>query len=168
MIGHYAYALLDCAPDEGREAELHHHATHSALMHRSLFAGQPEEDLLRASPYLLELPLGAIGQPIHHWLRQLGREPAGTTALFSDAPFEEVFHHLRAQLDIALPDGSLALMRYYDPRAWLRYRDILTMQQHRHLLGPISTWQITVCGQTWALTGSELAQQEADDADTQR
>ncbi|MBA0286433.1 DUF4123 domain-containing protein [Stenotrophomonas maltophilia] len=165
MIGHYAYALLDCAPDEDREAALHHHATHSALMHRSLFAGHPEGNLLHASPYLLELPRGAIEQPMHHWLRQLGHQPAGTTCLFSDVPFEEVFLHLHAQLDIALPDGSLALMRYYDPRAWLRYRDVLTMQQLRQLFGPINLWQITVGGQTWGLTRSELEQQEVDDAD---
>lgn len=159
VSGQYAYALLDCAPDEGREAQLHHHAAQNALMHRSLFTGQPEEDLPFASPYLLELPIGAIERPIHHWLRQLGRQRAGSTCLFSDASFEELFHHLNAQLDIALPDGSLALMRYYDPRAWLRYRDVLTMQQQRQLFGPIKSWQITVGGQTWTLARSELEQQ---------
>lgn len=67
-----------------------------------------------------------------------------------------MFDHLEAQLDIALPDGTLALMRFFDPRAWLRYAGVLTVDQQLQLLGPALEWQITLQGQEWTLARADL------------
>ncbi|HBS61725.1 MAG TPA: hypothetical protein DEB32_03135 [Stenotrophomonas sp.] len=100
---------------------------------------------------------------------QPGKSAAGVTTLTASVPFGVLFQHLQAQLDIALPDGSLALMRFYDPRAWLRYCDVLTTLQRLTLLGPVQEWQVTVQGQFWRVSRADLERtQEAVDAAAER
>ncbi|WP_313218600.1 DUF4123 domain-containing protein [Stenotrophomonas sp.] len=122
-----------------------------------------------AAPWLIVLPAGSIQRPVHHWMNSLGQSAAGVTTLTGSVPFGVLFQHLQAQLDIALPDGSLALMRFYDPRAWLRYCDVLTTLQRLTLLGPVQEWQVTVQGQFWRVSRADLERtQEAVDAAAER
>ncbi|MBN6152794.1 DUF4123 domain-containing protein [Xanthomonas sp. AmX2] len=160
----YQFALIDCAADPDRMATLQYHAASDGLQHRSLFDRQPEAKHAAAAPWLLALPHGAVRPTLDPWLMQLGRSNAGLTRLASEAPFEALFDHLEAQLDIALPDGSLALMRFFDPRAWLRYAGVLTVDQQLQVLGPVLEWQITLQGQTWTLVRTDL-QRLKEDAD---
>jgi hypothetical protein len=163
------FALVDGAAAPARSGELRYHAAWADLQCRSLFSGQPEDEHADAAPWLIALPTGAIQRPIHHWMASLGQSTAGVTTLASSVPFEALFQHLQARLDIALPDGSLALMRFYDPRAWLRYCDVLTTPQQLALLGPVLEWQVTVQGQTWSVSRADLErQQEAADAAAER
>jgi len=97
---------------------------------------------------------------VDHWLASLESSAAGTTLLASQASFEPLFVHLQQHLDIAMPDGSLALMRFYDPRAWLRYCGVLTLLQQLELLGPVLEWQVSVQGQSWRLQRADLVQQQ--------
>ncbi|SFR96185.1 protein of unknown function [Stenotrophomonas maltophilia] len=168
MTAWTAFALVDCAAAPEREGELRHYTQQDTLPHRSLFTGQPESDLAQASPWLIELPWGAIQRPVHHWLTYLGRQSSGITILASATAFDPLFQHLQTKLDISLPDGSLALMRYYDPRAFLRYCDVLTPRQQLDLLGPILEWQVTLNSQDWTLVRADLERPGACDADTQR
>lgn len=163
------FALVDCAAQPQRSGELQYHCTSAGYQHRSLFAGEPEAAHASAAPWLIELPTGAVQQPIHHWMTRQGQHPAGVTTLASSVPFELLFQHLQRQLDVVLPNGSLALMRFYDPRAWLRYCDVLTPRQQYDLLGPVLEWQVTVQGQSWHLVRDDLERQlEAGHAATER
>ncbi len=149
------FALVDCAADPQLHPTLLHHAQSENAQHRSLFARQPEAAHAAAAPWLLEMPTGhALGQ----WLANLqhrGHVPC-VTWLASEVLFDPLFDHLEAQLDLALPDGALSLMRYYDPRAWLRYQAVLTPKQTLALMGPILEWQVSVRGQVWTVARADL------------
>ncbi|QBG91296.1 DUF4123 domain-containing protein [Xanthomonas oryzae] len=161
----YQFAVIDCAVDPTYLSTLQHHAAASDLEIRSLFVHQPEAEHVEASPWLVELPIGAVHPGLDTWLAQLGRTAAGATRLASEVSFDELFTHLEQQLDIELPDGSLALMRFYDARAWLRYMEVLTLTQQLELLGPILEWQVMALGQHWTLSRDEARKlQEAADA----
>ncbi|AJQ87061.1 hypothetical protein BE73_08080 [Xanthomonas oryzae pv. oryzicola] len=163
----HQFAVIDCAADPTHLSTLHYHATTADLQTRSLFVHQPEAEHMAAAPWLVELPLGAVHPGLDAWLAQLGRTAAGTTRLASEVPFDALFAHLEEQLDIEIPDGSLALMRFYDARAWLRYMEVLTLTQQLELLGPILEWQVTTLGQPWTLFREELRKlQEAANAAT--
>ena len=156
----YRFALVDCAAAAERAGTLHHHVSTAGLQHRCLFEGQPEAAHAHAAPWLIELPVSGIQQPVDHWLASLEQKVAGLTLLASRVPFEPLFVHLQQQLDIALPDGSLALMRFYDPRAWLRYCQVLSVPQQLELLGPVLEWQVTLQGQSHTLLSADLQQQQ--------
>ncbi|UII65677.1 DUF4123 domain-containing protein [Xanthomonas translucens] len=164
MTTWYQFALIDCAGGPDRMATLHYHAAKDGLQHRSLFDRQPEAEHAAAAPWLLALPHGAVRPTLDPWLAQLGQSNTGLTRLASEVPFDALFDHLEAQLDIALPDGTLALMRFFDPRAWLRYAGVLTVDQQLQLLGPALEWQITLQGQEWTLARADL-QRLKEDAD---
>ena len=160
MSDWYKFALVDCAGAPERAGTLQHHAGTAGLQCRCLFDGQPEAAHAQAAPWLMELPLGGVQQPVDHWLAGLEQTEAGLTLLASRVPFEPLFVHLQQQLDIALPDGSLALMRFYDPRAWLRYCQVLSLPQQIELLGPVLEWQVTLRGQSHTLLGADLLRQQ--------
>ncbi|WP_257101331.1 DUF4123 domain-containing protein [Xanthomonas oryzae] len=161
----HQFAVIDCAVDPTYLSTLQHHAAASDLEIRSLFEHQPEAEHVAASPWLIELPIGAVHPGLDTWLAQLGRTAAGATRLASEVPFDELFTHLEQQLDVELPDGSLALMRFYDARAWLRYMEVLTLAQQLELLGPILEWQVMALGQHWTLSRDEARKlQETADA----
>ncbi|KAB7765650.1 DUF4123 domain-containing protein [Xanthomonas maliensis] len=158
----HAYALVDCAGDPARLPVLQHHAATAGMQAASLFAQQPEAEHAAAGPWLLALPVGAIQPALDAWLAQLGRTPSGVMRLIAEVPFAQLLAHLDGALDIALPDGSLALMRYYDARAFARYVEVLTRPQQLELLGPILEWQVVAYDGQWALQRSALAQEAAD------
>lgn len=167
MSAWYKFALIDCAAATERADTLQYHADTAQLQRRCLFDGQPEAEHTHAAPWLMELPASGIQQPVDHWLASLEQTGAGLTLLASRVSFKPLFAHLQQQLDIALPDGSLALMRFYDPCAWLRYCQVLSLSQQRELLGPILEWQVTLRGQSHTLFMADLLQQqEAFDAAT--
>ncbi len=149
------FALVDCAADPQLHPTLLHHARSESFQHRSLFARQPEASHAASGPWLLEIP---ATQALNHWLTHLqhrGQVPC-VTWLASEAPFDPLFDHLETQLDLALPDDALSLMRYYDPRAWLRYQAVLTPKQTLTLMGPILEWQVSVRGQVWTVARADL------------
>ncbi len=56
----YQFAVIDCAVDPTYLSTLQHHAAASDLEIRSLFEHQPEAEHVAASPWLIELPIGAV------------------------------------------------------------------------------------------------------------
>ncbi len=60
--------------------------------------------------------------------------------LKSVAPVGRVATHLTRQLVVRAPDGSDALLRWYDPRVFRHLRWLLTAAQLRTLSGPVAGW----------------------------
>jgi hypothetical protein len=140
------YALVDCAASPGRIGDLRHHVASAGVVARCLFAGRPEAIHADAAPWLVALPRGALQQPVERWRVTLGGTAAGVTRVWAAGGFDALFNHLQACLELRLPDGQRALMRFYCPRAWRRYGDVLTPAQQRDLLGPVRVWETTLQG----------------------
>ncbi|NWC10766.1 DUF4123 domain-containing protein [Pseudomonas agarici] len=111
-----------------------------ALPHRSLFDGQPEATLAHAGPWLVQLSDHGPGN-IEAWLSALERNEGAVTWLTSEATFTVLFQHLQTHLDITLPDGSLALLRFWDGRTFHRLEWVLTLEQLLELMGPVTSWR---------------------------
>ena len=151
------FVIVDCAVDPELHPTLLHHAQQDGLRHRSLFDGQPEAQHAAAAPWLLELPLNHPAPHLHNWLVHLNQSRRACLSwLAADTSFDRLFGHLQAHLDVVLPHKSLALMRYFDPRAWLRYQSILSVDQKLALMGPILEWQVTLDSQPWTATRADL------------
>lgn len=110
---------------------------------RSLFQATPEEGFAHIAPHLIrwsDLSAAERNQVI-----DLDQEVAAFAWLWM--PPEEsasLYRHLKSQLDMRLPDGDLALLRYYDPRVWLKLMNLLDDEQKKELIGPVLYWSVNV------------------------
>ncbi len=125
------------------------------LPHRSLLARQPEAAHASVGPWLLQLPAQSHTQ-VDGWLRALELDKPVVAWLRSEAGFEAVFQHLEACLDLHRPNGTLALLRYWDGRVFLRLQRAFTLQQRRQLMGPLRQWCFQMLGQHYALERDAL------------
>ncbi|RBI46255.1 DUF4123 domain-containing protein, partial [Xanthomonas oryzae pv. oryzae] len=133
------------------------------LPHRSLFARQPEAEHADLGPWLVQLP--EFGQaPIEGWLRALELGHPAVAWLASAGDFDAVFDHLETCLDLRRPNGTLALLRYWDGRVFVRLQRILTANQRLQLLGPIARWRTRVLGEDVVVSLSATDGQEHSDA----
>lgn len=146
------YAIVDAAARPDTPQALRYFIEgHPA---RSLFENQPEHALGDAAPWLVQVD----GNPgMAGWLPALDLEAGAVTWLESPADFGRLYQHLQRQLDLRMPDGSLALLRYWDGRVFRRLLRVLDAEQKRELLGPIEQWQVTVDDRLYALRKDSLA-----------
>lgn len=159
--------LLDCAADSQLHPMLQHHAERAQVRARSLFEHQRETEHAAVGSWLLEVPLQAHPE-IMRWLAHVERSAPCLSWLASQAPFDTLYRHLAAQLDAPLSDGSLAMMRFWDPRVWYRFQRILSPDQLLSLFGPVLEWQVTLNGHPFHVRRDDLArhhqEQDADAA----
>ncbi|WP_050865405.1 DUF4123 domain-containing protein, partial [Burkholderia pseudomallei] len=80
----------------------------------ALFDRTPDASLAEHGPWLIDYAL-APG-PIRRVLAELAAGPVGMSWLISAYPFERLAAELREHLDVRLPDGRTALLRFYDAR----------------------------------------------------
>ncbi len=83
-----------------------------------LFAGTLDPVLAAASPWLV--PLGDAPRLFAAW-RGPGQGRNWGILCRSTLPFAEVRRHFRKFLQAKLPDGTVALFRFYDPRVFNTY-----------------------------------------------
>lgn len=164
------FALLDCGADPQLHPTLFHHRMETGLRCRGLFERQPEAPNEIIGPFLIEVPMHSHRPEVARWLEHAERNAPCVSWLASEALFDPLFEHLEAQIDVALPGNQLAMLRFWDPRAFYRYQRMLTAAQLLELLGPILEWQIRLNGQTIHVRRNDLEylkqEQEANaDAD---
>ncbi|MDH4571512.1 DUF4123 domain-containing protein [Salinicola acroporae] len=110
---------------------------------RSLFQNTPEQGFSAIAPHLV--PLNGLRDAELATLIEQDREMAAFSWLWVDEGAKnDLFPHLQKQLDMRLPDGGLALLRYYDPRVFTRLMQLLDEDQRQTLFGPIRYWSIRV------------------------
>ncbi len=125
--GKPAFAVIDAAKVFGLPQILEA----SGLRHECLYTGQAREEMGAAAPWLAELKEG------HDLTRQIFAEGAsgrsvshmnGATMLLvardgeAEMDFAAVHAHLRRFTKVRAEDGSVMLLRFYDP---LTFRDLL-------------------------------------------
>lgn len=107
------YGIIDAAQDErlyGLIAGTPHHDC--------LFAGKLDDETRRASPYLVKLDTAP--KLLSMWQTE-GRGRNWGIQCFSEFILDDVRRHFRHFLQARLPDGSIALFRFYDPRIFSAY-----------------------------------------------
>lgn len=83
-----------------------------------LFAGDVPPVLAAASPHLVKL---APGEPLFEVWKAEGQGKSWGVMLRSDRPLEVLRKHFRQFLQAKMPDGTVVLFRYYDPRVFNAY-----------------------------------------------
>jgi len=79
-----------------------------------LFDGTPDASLADAGPWLIDYEFAPAA--VRHTLGVMAAGPSGVSWLISAYVTGALADHLRANLDVRLPDGRLALLRFYDAR----------------------------------------------------
>lgn len=115
------FALVDTAQDP----ELHGLVKQSK--HQGcLFTGEVPHTLAAASPHLV---LADRRDPLMKAWQERGR--AGNWGIFCESPmkFDELRRHFKKFLNAQLPDGTIALFRFYDPRVFTTYISACTTDE---------------------------------------
>jgi hypothetical protein len=113
MAADTLYALVDAARDD----RLYPLVMQSSEQ-QCLFAGKIEPPLDSVAPYLVNLK--AHESLFHAW-RDIGRGKSWGVLCRSDLPFKDLRRHFRHFLQARLPDGTVILFRFFDPRVFGTY-----------------------------------------------
>jgi hypothetical protein len=110
----------------------------------ALFAGTDDAALAAAGPWLVD----AAQQPAlcDRLLAQEAGAPL-VSWLITSVPFDGLVQLLRLKLDVRLPDGSIGLLRFYDPRVLHSLATTLTGPQREDFFGHIHEWHFMHGGQ---------------------
>lgn len=93
-----------------------------------LFSGNVPPVLAAASPWLVRL---RPGEPLLETWKSEGRGRNWGIMCRSQASLEQMRKHFRKFLQAMLPDGTVALFRFYDPRVFNTYIRTCTPDERR-------------------------------------
>ncbi|SOZ14647.1 conserved hypothetical protein [Cupriavidus taiwanensis] len=128
------YALVDGAIYQLRRGQ----QLNSAPGMVSLFAGTSDEPLAHAGPWLID-----TAQTKEMFVRDLARleqEAPVITWILSEADLSGLYQLLQLRLDTRLPDGRLALLRFWDPRVLPGLITLMTTEQRDTFFAHIHEW----------------------------
>lgn len=111
----------------------------------ALFDGTPDEALANSGPWLLD----CTGDRDSHMasLQRLGDSAVGCLWIVSGYAMDDLAVALRARLNVRMPDGSTALLRYYDARITDDIAALLTPAQRTAFFEPAQDWLVQRNGQ---------------------
>jgi hypothetical protein len=115
------YGIIDTARDEKL-----YPLVKSCPAHICLFAGDLEEPVEQAAPYLVRLTKDT---PLKDIWRNEGWGQAWGILVRSDLELMALRKHLRKFLLAQLPDGNTVFFRFYDPRVWRTYWPTCTEEE---------------------------------------
>jgi hypothetical protein len=107
------YAIVDTAQDE-----LLYDYVQTCAEFQCLISGDVPLELATALPYLLAL---GEGEPLTEAWRREGMGKNWGIAFESWASIDDLRLHFKKFLSARLPDGTVALFRFYDPRVFCAY-----------------------------------------------
>ncbi|WP_197386887.1 DUF4123 domain-containing protein [Ralstonia pseudosolanacearum] len=106
----------------------------------SLFHGTSDSALAHAGPWLVDVE--AVGDGVTADLARLEREAPSVTWLISEADQHGLAQLLQLQLDARLPDGRIALVRFWDPRVLAELVIVLNPGQRETFFAHIHEWHL--------------------------
>ena len=116
------YGVIDCAQDPRL-----HDLVAAAPSSLCLFKGPDlAPEVKAAAPWLVRLEPGS--QVLSLWHHH-GRAANWGIMVWSHAPIEQLQRHFRRFLQAKLPDGTIALFRFYDPRVFHTYLRAATPEE---------------------------------------
>ncbi|RQR45607.1 MULTISPECIES: DUF4123 domain-containing protein [unclassified Burkholderia] len=110
----------------------------------ALFDGTSDASLADAGPWLLDYE--RAGGNVRRSLSVMASGPAGVTWLISGYPIESLADELRGRLDVHLPDGHTALLRFYDARIMADVASLMELTQRMQFFVPTFNWLVEVNG----------------------
>lgn len=123
--------------------------------HCALFDDTPDAPLAHAGPWLLDVQW--LGQERVVDLMNLEQEAPAVTWLMAFADLRGLAQVLRIHLDVRLPDGRNALLRFWDPRVLATLAQALDSVQREAFFSHIHEWHLLLEGQrVW------IGRQDAD------
>ncbi|CAJ2759178.1 Uncharacterised protein [Burkholderia pseudomallei] len=133
------YALID--------ALLYARAPNAATLERSaatvaLFDGTQDASLADAGPWLIDVEQAPI--TMHRTLHELAGGADGVSWLISAYPFRSLAQELRERLDVQMPDGRTALLRFYDARLIGDIARLLSFSQRAEFFVPTFDWLVEI------------------------
>ena len=128
------YAVIDCAADDALYA-----AVLIEPQSKSLLEGKISADLIDATPHIARL---ADGSPLFDVLWS-GSQPFGFFCA-SALSLMQVRRQLRRNLQALLPDGQIAMFRFFDPRVFPTYIENGPEEGLGPWFGSITDWWIPV------------------------
>lgn len=106
----------------------------------SLFHGTPDGSLAHAGPWLVDVE--TVDKGVTADLARLEREAPSVTWLISETDQHGLVQLLQLQLDARLPDGRIALVRFWDPRVLTELAHVLTPEQRETFFAHIHEWHL--------------------------
>lgn len=94
--------------------------------HQCLFGGPLKTPAERFTPYIVELD--AASELKDAWLQEGWGQSWGIMC-YSPGALVDVRRHFRKFLQVMLPDQTVALFRFYDPRTWRVYLPTCNAQE---------------------------------------
>lgn len=136
------YALVD--------ALLYHRTTGASVLERSpaaiaLFDGTNDASLADAGPWLIDFSLAPLAT--RQTLIDLGAGTDGVSWLISAYPFRSLAQALRERLDVCMPDGRTALLRFYDARLIGDIAGLLSFSQRLEFFASTFDWLVQLNGE---------------------
>lgn len=107
------YGIIDCARDP-RLIDM----VRATPDHQCMFAGNLAEPLARTAPHIVKLSTAPAFKQL--WESEGWGQSWGILCR-SPLDLAEVRRHLRHFLQAKLPDGTVVLFRFFDPRVWRVY-----------------------------------------------
>lgn len=104
------YALVDGYQYEHHMGE---RLSYIAGLNRPIFAGTDDEALAHAGPWLIDV--GGVSAQLED-LKTLESSAPAVSWIITPIDLEGLSQLLQLKLDAELPDGRIALLRFYDPR----------------------------------------------------
>jgi hypothetical protein len=105
-----------------------------------LFADTPDAALCHAGPWLVDA--ARVEAPFVDELTTLEREVPSLTWLISSQDLDGLAQLLQLRLDVRLPDGRSALLRFWDPRVLANLAQTLDGVQREEFFGHIHEWHL--------------------------
>ena len=102
----------------------------------ALFKGTPDEALAHAGPWLIDCE----DSPHIDDLAAFERQAPAVSWLITHQDLRGLAQLLQLHLDARLPDGRIALLRFWDVRVLIRLATVLTPKQRESMFGLIHEW----------------------------
>lgn len=134
----FRYALIDCAVHDNAFQELT--SSFAGARWRSLFEGTSEEDLVAASPLLIDISSREDDQALIQWLLAYERRAPGVTWIDSHMSLPNLGAMLASRMVCRIDGDELVVLRFWDPRILLGLPSALDAEQRRHFFAPILEW----------------------------
>ena len=111
----------------------------------SLFAGTADAPLAHAGPWLVDA--AQASDALIDALAELEQVSPAVTWLIAPQDLEGLAQLLQLQLDVELPDGRTALLRFWDPRVLVTLAEVLDSVQRDAFFAHIHEWHLLHKGQ---------------------
>lgn len=144
------YALVDGYQYQQQTGE---RLLHAVGINRPIFVGMQDEPLAHAGPWLIDIT-EAQGQV--EQLEALEQAMPSVSWIITSVDLEGLSQLLQLKLDVQLPDGRTALLRFYDPRVLGNLYRTMDSQQRAEFFYLIDEWHFIYNGQRVA-AGSRSA-----------